>query len=304
LLGRLINVNDVSEKKAILKILKNIAVSTKEQCIAILNSFTINSKILCFLPSNDKSNINIEIGNEILNLLINFAENLFDNGDEEEFIQFQLKLQECDCFNTFLFLLNIYENVSFKVRIAIILGNFYKYIAIPNEGKIIIEILINYLKDQSTKKLNKDENNKLMISVLKAFVNITLGDDNEKVLLDGGIIPLLPPLLNSSDTNVWKKAVVLLSNICNIESVEDKNSIINYGGIFDVFHKKLLEISPFSPQKMVSSNYYSISRIIVGIDNLLNSNRSGVTSFLKTPLIPLLLHTLNSTISIVNISSD
>jgi hypothetical protein len=38
----------------------------------------MNSKILCFLPSNDKSDINIEVGNEILNLLIKVAENLFE----------------------------------------------------------------------------------------------------------------------------------------------------------------------------------------------------------------------------------
>jgi hypothetical protein len=109
-------------------------------------------------------------------------------------------------------LLNIYENISFKVRISIILGNFYIYTVIPNEGKIIINILINYLKEQSTKKSNEDKNNELMISVLNTFVNISLGD-NEKVVLNGGIIPLLLPLVDSSDTNVWKKTVLLLSNI-------------------------------------------------------------------------------------------
>jgi hypothetical protein len=52
---------------------------------------------------------------------------------------------------------------------------------------------------------------------------------------DGEIIHLLLPLVNSSDTNVWENTVVLLCDICNIKSVEDKNSIINCG-IFDVFH--------------------------------------------------------------------
>jgi hypothetical protein len=55
---------------------------------------------------------------------------------------------------------------------------------------------------------------------------------------------------------------------------------------------------------MILSNYFSIYRIIDGINNLLFSNCSGVTSFLKTPLISLLLHTLDSTISIENTSSD
>jgi hypothetical protein len=298
-------VKGVDEKEAILKSLKDITLNTKEECINILNSFTINTKILYFLPADDKSDINIEVGNKILNLLFEVAEKLFTYGDnKEECIQFRSKLEECDCFNTLLFLLNIYENISFKVRISIILGKFYKYIVIPNEGKIIINILSNYLKEQSTKKSNKDENNELMISVLGALINITLGvDENKKVVLDGEIIPLLFPLVNSSDTNVWQDTVLLLSNICVVKSAEDKNSII-YCGIFDVFHKKLLEISPFPPQKMISSNYFSIYRIIAGIANLLFSNRSGVTSFLKTPLIPLLLHTLDSTISIKNTSSD
>jgi hypothetical protein len=252
-LGRFINAKDIDEKEVILKSIRKIAVNTKKQCIDTLNSFT---EILYFLPSNDKSDINIEIGNEILNLLIIFSENLFSYGDKEKCIQFRSKLEECDCFNTLLFLLNIYENISLKVRISIILANFYKFIVIPNEGKIIIDILTNYLKEQSTKKSNEDENNKFMVSVLSTFLNISVEvDENKKVLLEGGIIPLLLPLVNSPDTNVSKKTVVLLSNICHIKSVEDKNLIINCG-IFDVFHKKLLKISSFPPQKMILSNYY------------------------------------------------
>jgi hypothetical protein len=140
--------------------------------------------------------------------------------------------------------------------------------------------------------------------VLNALINITIRiKENKKILLDGEIIRLLFLFVNSFDTIVWQKTVLLLSNICLVKSVEDKNSVINCD-IFNVFHKKLLEISPFPPQKMISSNYYSISRIIIGIDNLLKSNGCGVTSFLKTPLIPLLLHTLDSTNLIGNTSSD
>jgi hypothetical protein len=85
------------------------------------------------------------------------------------------------------------------------LGNFYKYIVIPDKGKIIINILINYLKEQSTTKSNKDENNKVMVSVLYEFVNIAFGvDENKKVLFDCGIIHLL--LVNSSDTNIWSSS--------------------------------------------------------------------------------------------------
>jgi hypothetical protein len=295
---------DVYEKESILKSLRNTAVNTKKECIAILNNFTMNSKILCFLPAHDKNDMNDEVINEILNLLNNFTENLFNKSSKEECIQFRSKLEECNYFNTLFLLLNIYKNMSFKVRISILLGNFCKYIVITNKEKIIIDILIDYLKTQSIKKSNKDENNKLIMNVLDTLVCVTVEvDKNRKILLDSGIIQLLLPFVNSSDTNVWGETLVLLNNICLVEYFDDKNSIINCG-IFDVFHKKLLEISPSPPQKMISSNYHSIIHIILGIDNLLISNTSGVTSFLKTPLIPLLLHTLDSTISIGNTSSD
>jgi hypothetical protein len=140
-------VKDVDEKEAILKSLKDITVDTKEECLTLLNDFSFNTRILCFLPKDDKSDINFEVSNKILNLLINFSEKLFDDGGKEECIEFRSKLEECDCFNTLLFLLSVYENILFKVRISIILGNFYKYTIIQNEGKVVINILINYLKE-------------------------------------------------------------------------------------------------------------------------------------------------------------
>jgi hypothetical protein len=290
-------VKDADEKERILRSLKNIVVSTKEECVNILNSFIINTKILCFLPGDDKSDINFEIANEILNLLINFSENLFcRSSNEEECIQFRSKLEECDCFNTLLSLLNIYENISFKVRISIILGNFYKYIVIPNEGEIIVEVLINYLKERS----DKDEDVELMASVLNALVNISIEENkNMGFFFRNGITPLLLPLINSSDANVWKKTVHFLSNICSTNYDE----IINCD-IFDVFHKKLLEISPSPPQKIISLNYCSIHHIVTGINNLLFFGCTYLDTFFKTPLIPLLLHTLDSTISIRSTSSS
>jgi hypothetical protein len=84
-LGGFIDVKDVDEKDTILKSLKNIGVNNKEQCFAILNKY----KNIIFLPTDDKNDTNIEVGNEILNLLIKVSENLFIYGDKEEFIQFQ-----------------------------------------------------------------------------------------------------------------------------------------------------------------------------------------------------------------------
>jgi hypothetical protein len=127
-------VKDVDEKEAILKSLKDIAVNTKEECLTLLNDFSFSTRILCFLPKDDKNEMNIDVANEILNLLIKVAENLFDKYDKEGSSQFQSKLGECDCFDTLLFLLNIYENISFKLRISIILGNFYSCIVIPKSN--------------------------------------------------------------------------------------------------------------------------------------------------------------------------
>jgi hypothetical protein len=63
------------------------------------------------------------------------------------------------------------------------------------------------------------------------------------IIVDNGIIPLLLPLINSSETFVWKHSITLLSNLCAIKSTEIKNEIIELGA-FNILHKKLLEISP------------------------------------------------------------
>jgi hypothetical protein len=137
---------------------------------------------------------------------------------------------------------------------------------------------------------------------LEKLINLKDVDERKTILNDLKNISILA---NFSDTDVWERIFTLLNNISCIESAEDKNSIINCG-IFNIVHKKLLEISQFPPpQKMISSDYYLISRIVFGIDHLLISNSSGVTSFLNAPLIPRLLHILHSTISVnENTSSD
>jgi hypothetical protein len=75
----------MNKKEAILKNLKNIAMDTKKQCIALLNDFSVSTRILCFLPKDDKTDINIKVANEILNLLIKVAEKLFiSNCDKDK----------------------------------------------------------------------------------------------------------------------------------------------------------------------------------------------------------------------------
>jgi hypothetical protein len=110
-------------------------------------------------------------------------------------------------------------------------------------------------------------------------------------------------LINSSEINIYQNSIILLSNICIDSSDEEKNNLIE-SGIFDVYHKKLLEISPPPPQNILSQNYYSVNCIIYGIKNILYSNSSCVSSFLNTPLIPVLLWTLNSTLTLTITSSD
>jgi hypothetical protein len=66
----------VDEKEAILKSLKSIAMNTEEECIALLNDFSVSTIFLCFLPSNDKNDMNIEISN-FNNKKSNFKSNFF-----------------------------------------------------------------------------------------------------------------------------------------------------------------------------------------------------------------------------------
>jgi hypothetical protein len=69
------------------KSLRNFAVNTKEQCVALINNLSISTRILCFLPKDDKNDMNIEVATEILNLLINIAENLFRGANKKEYIE-------------------------------------------------------------------------------------------------------------------------------------------------------------------------------------------------------------------------
>jgi hypothetical protein len=85
-----VTLKDAGEKEATINSLRNIAVDMREQCVDLINSSTIGTKILPLLPSNDKTDVNIEVAEEILNLLIAFEENLFNSSsNEKEILQFQ-----------------------------------------------------------------------------------------------------------------------------------------------------------------------------------------------------------------------
>jgi hypothetical protein len=140
--------------------------------------------------------------------------------------------------------------------------------------------------------------------VFLGLIGISFNNEkNRKLLLDKEITLLLFDFINTSELNVYQRAIILLNNVCNIRSVEEKNKIIS-SGVFNVFHKKLLEISPPPPKKILSNNYYSVYCIVDSIDSLLSSNPSSVSSFLNTPLIPVFLWTLDSTMDLTITSSD
>jgi hypothetical protein len=295
---KLIKITTTEQKESILQNLKSIPINSKQECVSILNESIMKDKILLALPVDDKNDLSVEVANAIMNLLIKVSLELFYNDNsKEEKLRFKSKFSEYDGYNILFFLLNIYENTELKLLTAVILGKFSCYDVIVEEGKIIIDILVNYLKDY-VGRLNKNTEDKNIFSVIGGLIGISLNDKNKKLFIDMGIVSLLLPVIETSDINALRNAVCLLSNICCIESVEDKNSIINLN-VFNTFYKKLLKISPSPPQKMVFENYYLVAEIVRGISNLFISNPSGVKSFLKTNLIPVLLWTFNSSIAII-----
>jgi hypothetical protein len=183
------------------------------------------------------------------------------------------------------------------------LGNFYFCIEIPEEGRIIIDTLINSLRKNSKNNLKEISIIEHIKRLLRGFIGISRSDENINHLIDKEeIIPLLFDLINTSSTDIYENAICLLRNICYIPSVEERNNIIK-NGVFNILHKKLLEISPPPPQKILSHNYRSIGHIIGTINNLLHLNSTGA-SFFNTLLIPVLLCTLDSTITLTMTSSD
>jgi hypothetical protein len=299
LLGRYIDVTSAKQKTKILTTLEEISTRTKEECICALEESTMRYKILNVLPLNDKNKFNFEVGIEVINLLVAIVSKLFDvDSNKEEQLNFELQFSECDGYDTLLFLLSVYKDTLLRLKIACVLGKFYSHVVIPEEGKIIINILINYLKEKNSSEcaFRSYNENLVLLDILKSLICISLNNENIKILLDAGIISLLFHFFNTSKL---KKSLInfitLLSNICNVTSIEDKNRIIN-SGLFDFFHEKLLEMS--SSKEMVWEKREFVNCIVKGIKELLVSNFTFVTSFLKTPAVLPLLSTLKSAISL------
>jgi hypothetical protein len=299
----MINIRNVEEKNTILSSLKNIPYNTKQEQISILNGNTLKLKILATFPINDSNLLNKEIINIILDILQNVAKNLMSVGStEDERTQFKSQFSDADGYNTLVYLLSVYEDKKYKERISIILGRFYYDIEIPKEKIIIIDILINSLKEYiENKENNSDENH--ISNILGAMINSTLNQKNKQIFYDKGIIDILLVLISNSKGVIFRNSVALLINICLISSNEVKNAIIKKD-IFILLHKRLSELSPSPPQQIKPDNYFSVYCIIGSVYDLLSSNLSGVIPFLNSPLIPVFYSTLESSISLLNTSSD
>jgi hypothetical protein len=79
------------------------------------------------------------------------------------------------------------------------------------------------------KKLNGRSDFENVKDSLDNLICISTHDNNNRVLIDLGAVELVLPFVFSSEADIWKKGVHLLSNICMIESVEHRNKIIDGG---------------------------------------------------------------------------
>jgi hypothetical protein len=263
----------------------------------------MKNKIFSTLPVNDSSEYNKEILHMILDILQDVAIELMSSfSSKEERTNFQSQFSNADGYNTLLYVLSVYEDKINKERICIVLGLFYDCIMVPEEGKIVINILINVLREYSTKKLEMSFVYHL-VDVLGALLNITVNVNNKQTVYDKGILNTLLPLIETSKGSVLGKAVNVLGNIAAISSLDVVNGIIK-ADVFDILHKRLVDMSPEPPKRMVAGDYFCVSRIIMLVNNLLISNPSGAKPFLDSPLILVLNLTLESSMSLLDTSSD
>jgi uncharacterized protein (DUF3084 family) len=115
-LGRLIHVTSEAEKNAILSSLKSIPYKTRQKRISVLKEYTLKYKILSTLPINDSSEYNGEVVGVILDILNNVAVNLMNATSSR-------------------------EDTKNLERISVVLGRFYNYMVVSEEGKTVIDIL-------------------------------------------------------------------------------------------------------------------------------------------------------------------
>jgi hypothetical protein len=147
------------------------------------------------------------------------------------------------------------------------------------------------------KNLNEESDAERINRLFSALISISIDPKNKNILVDKDIISPLLCLINNPRRIIYEDAIVLISNVCDIPCVEEKNNIIKRD-VFTIFHMKLLEISPPLHGNINQLDYPSVKSILIAINNLLSSNPSGVSCFVKTPLIPVILSTLDSVTSV------
>jgi hypothetical protein len=187
----MIDVTSEAEQNEILSLLGSIPYHTREECVSVLKEYTLKYKIFSVLPINDSSEFNKGVITVILNILYSVCVKLMNaSGSREEITNFQSQFSNADGYNTLLYILSVYENNKIRERICITLGRFYERVAIPEEGKIVIDILISVLREYTTIRLEKSFVDHL-VSALGALLKITVNDDNAQTAYDKGILKLL-----------------------------------------------------------------------------------------------------------------
>jgi hypothetical protein len=183
--------------------------------------------------------------------------------------------------------------------VAIILGRFYYYVAVPPEANVIVKTLVDILK----KDINNNDNLPIIKYALKSLVNISLGDKNKDLLYDFGIHACLIPFIGKNIPELNDDWSHLLQNVCGYISNEKKHEIIKLG-IFDAIYKRLEEIFVFLPKRINPNDYTLIENLVGTIGNLLASDAAINKAFFATPLPSFLLKGLDTIVETAKKTDD
>jgi hypothetical protein len=161
-----------------------------------LSKSILKNQIFAVLPVNDPNNINEEIVKTALDVLVKISLKLFSlfTTDEED-DECQKRFKDADGYNLLLFLLKSYSNIYLKEQIAIILGRFHDKITIPSKEKIIIDILLNGFKNNTSTQSSLKSSTEHITNIINALISISRSDENSMILYNDGIIPLSIPYI-------------------------------------------------------------------------------------------------------------
>jgi hypothetical protein len=207
----------------------------------------------------------------------------------EESKKYTAEFTKLDGCGKLFFWLNTSTNMKRKEQILIILGLFINGSTLSGCNKIIVEILKEVQSSPAP-----DTNH--LYNIIYTLISISFSSsENQMLFIDSGIITVLFPLMDYEI--VWRNTIILLHNICLVNTNLKKNEIIKTS-IFNIFYRRLLEISPPPFVIILPDNFYSLSLICSAICNLVLKNSEGVDVFVCSPLVHLLVTILEIITSI------